>query len=76
MVRFTVLACVVLPLVPVIVSVEPPVDAVLVVEMLRLEEPETLMEVGLNCPVAPLGNPLTVRFTAPAKQPTAPTFAV
>ena len=71
-----VVECVRLPLVPVMVSVKEPVDAALEVEMLNIELPEPLIEVGLKLPVAPLGNPVTLRFTVPVKQPADPTFTV
>ena len=76
MVRFTVLECVRRPLVPVMVSVNVPVDAVLKVETLIVDEPEPLSDVGLNIALAPVGTPLTLRFTVPAKQPTALTLPV
>jgi hypothetical protein len=56
--------------------VNEPVDAVLEVEMLNVEDPEPLAEVGLKIPETPLGNPVTLRVTGPAKQLTAPTFTV
>ena len=52
------------------------VDAVLKVETLIVDEPEPLSDVGLNVALAPVGTPLTLRFTVPAKQPTALTLAV
>ena len=71
-----VVECVRLPLVPVMVSVKEPVDAALEVEMLNIELPEPLIEVGLKLPVAPFGKPVTVRFTVPVKQPADPTFTL
>src|SRR5438477_284237 len=76
MVRFTVLECVRLPLVPVMVSVNVPVDAVLRVETLIVDEPEPLSDVGLKLAVAPAGNPLTLRLTVPANPLSEPTVAV
>ena len=76
MVKLTVLECVRLPLAPVMVSVKVPVDAVLEVETLNVDEPEPLTEVGLNVAVAPVGTPLTLKLTVPRKQLTAPTLAV
>src|SRR5260370_41064962 len=67
MVRLTVLECVRLLLVPVMVNVNVPVDAVLVVEMLKVDEPEPLIEVGLNVALAPVGTPLTLQLTFPRK---------
>ena len=47
-----------------IVRVNVPVGDEAEVEKLSVEEPEPpLMEVGLNVPVAPLGSPVTLRFT-------------
>ena len=43
---------------------------------LRVEEPEPVTEVGLKVPVAPVGNPVTLRVTTPAKLFRAPTVAV
>ena len=76
MVRLTVLECVRLPLTPVIVSVNEPLEAVLVVEMLSVDEPEPLIEPGLNVALAPEGNPLTLKLTVPVKPLAALTFAV
>jgi hypothetical protein len=59
------------------VSVNLPVDAVLEVETLNVDEPEPLvMEVGLNVPVTPLGNPPTVKLTVPVKPFSGLTLAV
>jgi hypothetical protein len=37
------------------------------VETDKVELPDPATEVGLNAPVAPLGNPLTLRLTVPVK---------
>jgi len=76
MVRLTVLECVRLPLVPVMVRVNVPVDAVFVVEMLNVDDPELLTEIGLNVALAPAGTPLTLKLTVPRKQLTALTLVV
>jgi hypothetical protein len=57
-----VVECEKLPLVPVIVSVYVPV-AVVAVETVSDEVPEPATDVGLKVAVAPVGNPLTLRFT-------------
>ncbi len=67
----TVVECVRLPLVPVIVSVYVPAGVVEAVETDKVEFPEPATEVGLKLPVAPLGKPLTLRFTVPVKPFTA-----
>jgi hypothetical protein len=41
------------------------------VETDKVELPEPTTVVGLNTPVAPLGNPLTLRLTVPVKPFTA-----
>jgi len=73
----TVVACVKPALVPATVSEYAPAGVELVVETLNVEEPDPpLIEVGLNVPEAPAGNPLTLRFTAPAKPLSGLTLAV
>ena len=65
-VSVTVVECVRPPLVPVIVSVNAPVGVALDVETVSADDPDPpLIDVGLNEPLAPLGSPLTLRFTAP-----------
>ena len=44
-----------------------PGEAVLVAETVIVEEPEPVMVAGLNVVAAPLGNPVTLRETLPAK---------
>jgi hypothetical protein len=60
----------------VIVTVELPTAVPVVVVTVNVELPVPLTDVGLNVPVAPAGNPLTLRFTAPLNPFTAPTFTV
>jgi hypothetical protein len=65
-----------LPLVPVIVRVDVPAGVELNVLMASVEDPNPLMVTGLKLPVAPAGNPLTLRFTVPENPPEAATFTV
>jgi len=65
-----------LPLVPVIVSAELPVGVLLLVCTVSVELPEPVTDVGLNVAVAPVGNPLAVKLTLPAKPFKLPTFTV
>src|ERR1700733_9377060 len=53
------------PLVPVIVSVELPDGVLPLAVIVRVELPDPVTDPGLNEAVAPLGNPLTLRFTVP-----------
>jgi hypothetical protein len=46
------------------------------VETERVELPEVVTEVGLKLPVAPVGNPLTLKLTVPVKPAIALTVAV
>jgi hypothetical protein len=64
------------PLVPVMVSGEVPVGVVLAVVMVRVEEPDVVTEVGLKLAVAPAGNPVTLKFTAPVNPPVGLTVTV
>ena len=59
--------CTRLPLVPVIVKVNVPFGELVLVEMVRVELPEPVTEVGLKAPLLPDGTPVTLRTTAPAK---------
>ena len=64
-----------LPLVPVTVRVKVPGEVEMVVEQFRVAEPEPpLIEAVLQ--VAPLGNPLTARFTVPVNPLIGATVAV
>jgi hypothetical protein len=67
-----------LPLVPVIVKVNVPVDVLLVVWTVRVELPAggTVTEVGLSVQVVLLGQPLTVRLTVPLNPFSGVTVAV
>src|SRR4051812_25099220 len=65
-----------LPLVPVMVSVYVPACTLVVVLTVKVEEPDPLIEVGLKLPVAPAGNPLTLRLTLPVNPFNAPTVVV
>ena len=65
-----------IPLAPVIVNVYVPVGVELVVVTLSVDVPEVVIEAGLNVPVAPAGNPLTLRFTEPVKPLTAVTLVL
>lgn len=64
------------PLVPVTVSVKAPAGVDVEVVTDRVELPEPATEVGLKAPVAPPGNPLTLKLTAPVKPPDGVTVAV
>jgi hypothetical protein len=72
----TVVAWFRLPLTPLILSVEVPGGVELSVLMVNVEDPEPVIVVGLNEPVAPAGSPLTLRFTVPENPPEAATFTV
>lgn len=54
-----------MPLVPVIVNGKLPVGVVLAVVTVKVEEPEVVTDAGLKLAVAPVGSPLTLRFTVP-----------
>jgi hypothetical protein len=68
------------PLVPVIVSESAHGTVLVVVSMVRVEEPEPMMEAGLKpALLKPLGNPdslPTLRFTEPVKPLTGVTVTV
>jgi hypothetical protein len=74
--RLTVAECVRDPLVPVIVSAYVPAVVLVAVVTFNVELPEPLTEGGLNEPLAPLGNPLTLKLTVPLKPSTGLTVAV
>ncbi len=57
--------CVRLPLVPVIVSVRVPVGVLDRVEIVSVEEPEPVTDVGLNDALVREGKPLTLKVTVP-----------
>ena len=73
--RFTEVVWVVEPLVPVIVNGKVPVGVVLLVVTVRVELPDAI-GVGLKVPLAPAGNPLTVRSTLPVNPPVGVTVTV
>jgi hypothetical protein len=73
--RVTEAVCVVVPLVPVMVNGKLPVGVVLLVVIVSVELPE-VSGVGLNVPLAPAGNPLTVRSTLPVNPPLGVTVTV
>ena len=64
------------PLAPVMVSVGLPTGVFAAVVTVSVAVPEPLTVVGVNAPVAFAGNPVTLRFTVPAKPFTAPTVTV
>jgi hypothetical protein len=66
-INVTVPVCVRVPLVPVIVSVYVPAGVVVAVVTDNVELPEPETDVGLRLAVAPVGNPLTLRFTVSVK---------
>lgn len=64
------------PLAPVIVNGKLPVGVVLAVVTVKVEEPDVVTEVGLKLAVAPVGSPLTLKFTVPVKPPVGLTVTV
>jgi hypothetical protein len=66
-VSVAVAVCVSTPLVPVIVTVEPPAGVVVAVVTVRVEVVPGVIEAGLNDAVAPVGNPLADKLTEPLK---------
>src|SRR3982751_2622565 len=75
-VRLTVVLCTNVPLVPVMVSVYVPAVVLVALVTVNVEVPEVVMEAGLKLPLAPAGNPLTLRPTLPLKPLSALTVAV
>jgi len=75
-VSVTVVVCVKDPLVPVIVTVGLPAGVVVAVVIVSVEGVPAVIDVGLNVPVAPLGNPLTLKPTLPLNPFNAPTLTV
>ena len=65
-----------MPLVPVTVSVELPAGVVPVVVIVSVELPEPITDAGLKAAVAPVGNPLALRFAVPANPFSAPMATV
>lgn len=72
----TLAECDKLPLEPVMVIVEDAIGVELVVVMVRVEEPELLIEAGLKLAVAPAGKPPALRATAPVNPPCGVTVTV
>jgi hypothetical protein len=60
----------------VIVSVGLPAGVLLLVCTVSVALPVPVTVLGLNVPVAPLGNPLTPKLTTPLNPFSAPTFTV
>jgi hypothetical protein len=65
-----------LPRTPEIVSVDVPAAVVPSVVMVNVDDPDPVIVVGLNVPVAPAGRPLTPRVTVPENPFTLETVAV
>ena len=72
----TVAECDKLPSVPVIVRVYVPVGVVVAVETVSVELPEVVTDAGLKLAAAPLGKPVTLRFTVSVKPFSAPIVVV
>jgi hypothetical protein len=63
--RLTVVGWFRLPLTPVMVSVDVPAGVELNVLIVKVEDPDPVIVVGLNVPLAPAGNPPTPKVTTP-----------
>jgi hypothetical protein len=74
--KLTVVACVKLPLVPVIVNVEVPTGVLPVVVTVKVELPAPVTDVGEKLAVAPVGNPLALSVTTPVNPFNAAMLAV
>ena len=68
--------CVMLPLVPVMVSGKVPVEGCPPVVMVSVDVPEPVTDDGLKLALVPRGRPLTLRLTAPVKPFNAPMVIV
>jgi hypothetical protein len=64
------------PVAPVIVSVYVPGGVVVAVETVSVEFPEAETDAGLKLAVAPVGSPVTLRFTVSVKPFSAPMVVV
>lgn len=53
-----------------------PVGVVAAVVTVKVEDPEVVTDVGLKVPVAPAGNPVTLKLTVPVNPPEGVTVAV
>src|SRR5262244_992627 len=74
--KLTVVACVKLPLVPVIVSVDVPTGVLPVVVTVNVELPLPVTDAGEKLAVVPAGNPLAPSVTTPVNPFNAPMLAV
>lgn len=74
--KLTVAVCVRLPLAPVMVTVEVPAGVEALVDTVRVEVPEPVMEDGLKVATAEEGNPLAASDTFPLKPEIAPILTV
>ncbi len=72
----TVVEWVVVPLVPLMVSVTGFFGALLAAVIVKVEVPDVVMDAGLKVAVTRLGTPLTVRFTVPVNPFSAPMVTV
>src|SRR2546430_1014863 len=75
-VSVTVVACVTLPLVPVMCKVEVPTGVLPVVVTVNVELPAPVTVVGEKFAVAPVGSPLALNVTTPPNPFNAPMLAV
>jgi hypothetical protein len=75
-VSVTVVACVTLPLVPVIVNVDVPSGVLPVVVTVNVDVPAPVTVAGEKLAVAPVGNPLALSVTTPPNPFNEPTLAV
>ena len=75
-IKVTVAVCVNVPLVPVTVITFVPTGVEPLVVTLKIAEPELVILPGLKVPVAPAGNPLTLKATLPVNPFNAPMVAV
>lgn len=67
---------VVVPLLPVIVSVDVPLWALFAALIVKVDVPEVVIDAGLKVPVTRFGKPLTVRVTVPVNPFCAPMVTV
>jgi hypothetical protein len=65
-----------LPLWPVIVSVKFPAAVEVAVDMVRVDDPDVLIDDALNLAVPPAGKPVTLNDTVPVNPFCAPTLIV
>ena len=74
--RLTVVVCVTLPFRPLIVNVEVPTGVLPVVVTVKIELPVPVTDAGEKLPVAPVGNPVTLKAMEPEKPENAVVLAV